>query len=252
MPFDNSLKWLHNLVVDAGNSAEVRVERADDIFSAGIVIEQIRDRIRNADVVIAVCTGQNPNVFFELGVADQWHWPVILAEDKKDLPFDIQHYRALIYGGLEPSVLASGITAAIEETLASGRKDKPGRRATDSPPRSRPRVLGQFMSQVHVWGLEREGSFEHFPVDFLFLVQDVASAVQQGTRARAQDYPKREGVLGANAWEVIESAETAGLIQKNFDLESGGWYLAVTEKGQALLDAYDRWQATMANEPGGH
>ncbi len=252
MPFDDSLKWLHDLVVEAGNATQVRVERADDIFSAGIVIEQIKERIRSADVVVAVCTGQNPNVFFELGVADQWHWPVILAEDKKDLPFDIQHYRALIYGGLEPSVLANAIKAAIEETLVSGRKDARIGQATANPPRAQPRVVGQFMSQVHVWGLEREGSFEHFPVDFLFLVQDIAEAAQQGTRPPARDYPKREGVLAGDPWQIVGSAESAGLIQKNFDLESGEWYLVVTGKGQALLDAYDRWMESMANEPGEH
>lgn len=248
MPFDDSLEWLRELVVEAGEALGVRVERADEIFSAGIVIEQIRDRIRAADVVIAICTGQNPNVFFELGIADQWHWPILLAERSDDLPFDVQHYRTLIYGKLQPPVLSKALQAAIDSTLQAGKKDRPGLRTTDRPPRSEPRVLGQFMMQVHVWGLEREGSLEHFPVDVLFLVQDLATAAQGGTRPLQQDFPKRQGVM-ANPWDVLEAAEHSGLIQKNYDPDNSEWYLVLTHKGGALLSAYQRFSKGVSESP---
>ena len=39
----------------AAEDAEVELRRADDIFAAGVVIEQVRGEIERADLVIAVC-----------------------------------------------------------------------------------------------------------------------------------------------------------------------------------------------------
>jgi len=240
MPFDGSFEWLRELIVQSGAVIGVQVERADDIFSAGMVIEQIKERIRDADLIIAVCTGQNPNVFFELGIADQWHWPILLAEKAADLPFDVQHYRAFLYEGQPRQVLERAIAAAMEGTLQGGKKARPELSPPGEPPRSRPRVLGQFMSQVHVWGLEREGSLEHFPVDVLFLVQDVRDVLAQGRRALASEFPKREGVM-ANGSAVLLTAERDGLVWKNYDPDSGDWYVVLTQKGDSFVRAYDRW-----------
>ena len=50
--------------------AGVELRRADSIFSSGVVVDQIREAIADADLVIAVCTGKNANVFYELGMAE--------------------------------------------------------------------------------------------------------------------------------------------------------------------------------------
>jgi len=72
--------------------------RADDIFEAGIIIEQIRrSEMFGADAVIAVCTVRNANVFYELGLADQIHKPILVAAEAQDLPFDVTHFRAQLY-----------------------------------------------------------------------------------------------------------------------------------------------------------
>jgi hypothetical protein len=179
-------------------------------------------------------------VFFELGIADQWHWPVLLAEKETDLPFDVRHYRALIYGELGEDLLTRALAAAIGATLDGGKKDRAAVDAAAPPPRAEPRVLGRFMSQVHVWGLEREGSLEHFPVDLLFLVEDVRSEVDQRGRALAKDFPKREGVMSPPS-RVTQEAEKSGLIQKNYDPAANEWYFVLTGKGLALLNANARF-----------
>jgi hypothetical protein len=99
MPFLADFDWLRKTIVSAGKAAGVTVKRADDIFTPGVVIEQIKDAILNADVVVAVCTGKNANVFYELGIAEHLHRPVLIAETETDLPFDVKHFRALLYGG---------------------------------------------------------------------------------------------------------------------------------------------------------
>ena len=98
------------------------LERADDIFLSGVVIDQVVDRIRQADVVIATCTGRNPNVFYELGIADNvGHKTILIAATSDDLPFDVQHYRAQLYGNKRDlATLASRVGKAIEQTLSEG------------------------------------------------------------------------------------------------------------------------------------
>jgi hypothetical protein len=248
MPFHDSLEWLRDLIVDAGNAAGVHVERADDIFQAGVVVDQIKNRIQSADLVIAICTGQNPNVFFELGIADHFHWPILLAEDANDLPFDIQHYRAVTYRGLDHALLRRALQAAIDATLSSGRKATAPLTTDDHPPRSEPRVLGQFMMQVHVWGLEREGSLEHFPVDVLFLAQDIASTIEHGKRPLLHDFPKRQGVMAYGS-DVLEAAERLGIAYKNYDPDNGDWYLALTDKAEAFLRAYKQFEEGIHDTP---
>jgi hypothetical protein len=103
----------------------VDLDRADDIFEAGVVIEQIRGAIESADLVIAICTGRNPNVFYELGLAEiVRHSPILVAATAEDLPFDVRHWRAQTYAGDPPlSSLAKRIRQAIEHTLAARRSD---------------------------------------------------------------------------------------------------------------------------------
>jgi hypothetical protein len=47
---------------------------------------------------IADCTGRNPNVMYELGIAHTLGKPVfMLSQSTDDLPFDIQSRRVIIY-----------------------------------------------------------------------------------------------------------------------------------------------------------
>ena len=85
-------------------------------------MDQVRGEIEKADILIAVCTGRNPNVFFELGYADALtHKPILVAANTEDLPFDVAHWRAHLYGGGngELDSLAERLLKAIKETLAA-------------------------------------------------------------------------------------------------------------------------------------
>ena len=72
--------------------------RADSIYSAEIIIDEIWEKICQAHIVIADATGKNPNVFYEMGLAHALGKDVvILAQSMDDIPFDLRHRRILIY-----------------------------------------------------------------------------------------------------------------------------------------------------------
>lgn len=109
-------------VRDACREAGVELRRADSIFRSGVVIDQIREAIADADLVIAVCAGTNANVFYELGMAEAMgRHPILTAPDARHLPFDKAHCRCHMYGGkrLTTRNLRTRLVKAVEETLAA-------------------------------------------------------------------------------------------------------------------------------------
>jgi hypothetical protein len=61
-------------------------------------MSEIWSAICKARLVIADCTGRNPNVFYEIGVAHTMGIPVILLTQRmEDVPFDLRHIRFIKY-----------------------------------------------------------------------------------------------------------------------------------------------------------
>ena len=76
-----------------------KVVRGDDASFSGMIIEDISRAIREASVVVADITPDNPNVFYEVGFAHALEKPTILLSDRKreKLPFDVSGFRTLYY-----------------------------------------------------------------------------------------------------------------------------------------------------------
>ncbi len=73
-------------------------ERSDEISEGGRITEQMFERIFRADVCVVVLTGFNPNVFYELAVAQCAARPtVLLIEQGQVLPFDVKDLRTIEY-----------------------------------------------------------------------------------------------------------------------------------------------------------
>jgi hypothetical protein len=74
------------------------VERADEISGPSLIIADICRKLREADLIIAEITPENPNVFYEVGFAHALGKPTILvAEQGRELPFDVSPFRTLFY-----------------------------------------------------------------------------------------------------------------------------------------------------------
>lgn len=119
MPFDLALGWLHTVIRLSGAKAGVRMKRADDISSPGVLLDQITDAIDEADVVVAVCTGRNPNVFFEMGYAWRDHNVILVAADSSDLSFDVRHYRTVLYAGGNAGEDKASFESRLRQAIAS-------------------------------------------------------------------------------------------------------------------------------------
>jgi hypothetical protein len=73
-------------------------QRADDFMTTHAIIQEIWSAIVHAEVVIADCTGRNPNVFYEIGIAHTLGKNTLLiTQDIDDVPFDLRHLRIIEY-----------------------------------------------------------------------------------------------------------------------------------------------------------
>lgn len=99
MPFTASMKTVYDVhILEAAKKLGLSCKRGDDFFSSQSVIDEIWGAIYHSKVCIADCTGRNPNVFYELGIAHTLGRPCILtAQSLNDIPFDVRHRRVIIY-----------------------------------------------------------------------------------------------------------------------------------------------------------
>jgi len=99
MPFAEELRAVYEDHIRAvAGRLGITSTRGDDFFAASSIISDVWNAITRAKVLVADCTGRNPNVFYELGIAHTLGKPVIvIAQDKDDIPFDIQHIRIILY-----------------------------------------------------------------------------------------------------------------------------------------------------------
>jgi hypothetical protein len=98
MPFLYELDFVHRTVNDVVEEYGIRCVRADEIFFSRPVMEDVKEQIARADLVIVDFTGKNPNVYYEAGLAEAWNkdW-IVLAQSDDDLTFDVRHIRAIRY-----------------------------------------------------------------------------------------------------------------------------------------------------------
>jgi tetratricopeptide (TPR) repeat protein len=83
----------HNMIKPTVEEAGLECIRADEIVHSGIIDLPMYEQLLKADVVIADLSTYNPNAFYELGVrhALRPFSTIVIAEDKLNYPFDVNH-----------------------------------------------------------------------------------------------------------------------------------------------------------------
>lgn len=101
IPFASEFDDLYELGIKAA-ATEVGIvaERLDEQLFAEGMMERIYRQIEAADIIVAEMTGQNPNVFYEVGYAHAKDKLCILqTSEAKDIPFDLKHRRHIVHRG---------------------------------------------------------------------------------------------------------------------------------------------------------
>jgi hypothetical protein len=118
MPFHPTFDAVYATLQRTVEAVGLRCRRADDIWENPAVIQDVVSLIDRSSVVICDCTGRNPNVFYEIGIAHTLGREVILitqAED--DIPFDLRHLRFVKY--LNNGEGLTALSARLQPRLAA-------------------------------------------------------------------------------------------------------------------------------------
>lgn len=98
MPFDAGFDPVFAAIRGAAEGVGLRCRRADDIWENASIIQDVVSLIDRSRIVICDCSGRNPNVFYEAGIAHTLGREVILiAQSDHDIPFDLRHLRFVRY-----------------------------------------------------------------------------------------------------------------------------------------------------------
>lgn len=99
MCFDDRLSHVyHKVIRPVLEEFGFECVRADEICKSGVIVDQIRREIEKSRVVICDLTFENPNVFYELGMAHYMDKDTImLSQTPANVPFDVRHFRVLDY-----------------------------------------------------------------------------------------------------------------------------------------------------------
>jgi hypothetical protein len=128
MPFKQEFNDIYKFgIKGAAEDVGAYSERVDDQDYTESILDRIYNQINKADVIVADMTGQNANVFYEVGYAHALDKIVLLlTQDSNDIPFDLKHRPHIVYGGQIDTLrnkLAQKLKWAINE---SRNRTKPG------------------------------------------------------------------------------------------------------------------------------
>ena len=80
------------------HAAGLLCERVDHSSFTGDIVERILKQIETAQLVVAECTGANPNVYLEIGFAwGKGRETLLVARHPDELRFDVRGHRAVFY-----------------------------------------------------------------------------------------------------------------------------------------------------------
>lgn len=162
------------IITPAMEECGIEAMRSDRLAEPGKISDQMFREILDDDLCIAVLTFHNPNVFYELAIAQAAARPLIILLQKGEvLPFDVADLRCVTYD-LKPKplfdrVYVREIVAHVRSLETSGWKvDVPfgavaplGGRISDDPFRFFTRSMDYGSSDTWFHLLERtEGAFE--------------------------------------------------------------------------------------------
>lgn len=100
MPFKRELNYFYLYIKKhIEENHNVSCFRGDNDILTIPLLDKIKNYIEISDIIIADCTGRNPKVFYELGIAHTLNKKVVLItmDELKESPTDIRHFEFIKY-----------------------------------------------------------------------------------------------------------------------------------------------------------
>ena len=142
MPFAKDFDWAWKIIKETVEGApfNLKCERADEIDSPGYVMNDVLKKIGEARLIIVDVSGQNPNVYYELGIAHSFkngNQVILISQSIDSVPFDLRPFRHFIYN-TDPVTLKNMLVEVLSQTgirqydlkLSEGETKKFGTRLT--------------------------------------------------------------------------------------------------------------------------
>ena len=123
MPFGKKYDVVREVIRRAVEACGLEFVRADEKYRPGSIPRGIRESIKESTVCVAVLTGGNLNVMYEVGLAHQMGKSVVLlAEDPEKAPFDLRHMRMIPYKRKADGLaqLREELEKSLHDTLTVG------------------------------------------------------------------------------------------------------------------------------------
>lgn len=101
MPFSHNFSDIYKFgIKSTAEDHKIIAERVDEQHFSETILERIYRQIENSDFIIAEMSGQNPNVFYEVGYAHaKGKTCILITQNATDIPFDLKHHPHVIYDG---------------------------------------------------------------------------------------------------------------------------------------------------------
>ena len=116
-PFAPEFRWVRDAVAQACREHDVVLRAVDEVTVPGRnIIQSIHQEIDECDFAFAVLTGNNPNVFYELGRLLQASKPTVLLARREGfamVPFDVRTFAVLGYDDSDRNKLVFAIGSEI-------------------------------------------------------------------------------------------------------------------------------------------
>lgn len=114
IPYAKAFTPVKNAICRAATTTGFDCDVTGDRYLAGNVMDQVWQGIRRAEFVVADISGFNANVMIEVGMAVSLGKPVLIISQSKEMPFDVQPWRRMIYDRKDLKGLQQDITHAFQ------------------------------------------------------------------------------------------------------------------------------------------
>lgn len=124
MPFDKKFVDLYEFGIKTPvKTAGFICEKINETYFSGSILKRIKSRIEMSTAVIALLTGENPNVYLEVGYAwGKGHITILLIDDPGSLAFDVKDQRCIVYDSIKD--LKEKLEREIQKSLIYSRYKK--------------------------------------------------------------------------------------------------------------------------------